>query len=671
MANKNFKARIGIEAPLIAADNGTTAITLTGADVEVEGILTVTGNTIKSSTGDAPIAFSGADVTVAGDLTVTGNDIKSSGGTTAITLTGLGGVTIAGDLQLNGGDIFSSTGVGAINVTGADVGVQGDLYVYGNDIKSSTLATAITLSGANVILPGTLDVQGGTISDSTGALSITTGASNGNITLAPNGSGDIVLTLANGGNLTNSRNYVFGAIRNSTTESNGDIWALNAGSNTTPTRGISIDNSADTAKTASYLARTYGATAGNRSRIILERARGTAASPTAVQVGDLLGEIDVTGYSSTGWINDTISAVPGFFGFTATENWVSNTNLGTTFALNLAPTATTITAGTNLIPTIQSTPQFNYFRSDRFAVAQGKTAAFTATGCSVSGTTLTIGTLASGTIAVGQALTFTTTSANSIYILANISGSGSGSTWQLSETPGTLTSQGVTGNTGFIAGPTAATTVDALQDLKLVKNVIKGSGGTTQITTSSAGATLALAGDTISFTNAAGAALANSQLNYSRTYGEFSYTNAAGFGFAAQNTIYLMPLDTTNYSSNTSISNTSRINITKTGKYKIIMSLQAIMSTNSVGQFDFWLRKNGTDLANSKTQVDLLKDQKSVVSMDWMVDCTATTDYWEIAYASASANYANIAFPTIAATTSPFVSPVAPAVIFNVIPVGA
>ena len=133
------------------------------------------------------------------------------------------------------------------------------------------------------------------------------------------------------------------------------------------------------------------------------------------------------------------------------------------------------------------------------AIGQGKTAGFVATGCSTSGTTLTIGTLTSGTIAVGQTLTFTAGSASGVYIVA-----GSGSSWTISETVGTLGSQTVTGVAGFIAGATAATTVDALQNLKLIKNTIQGSGGTTQITTSSAGATLALAGDTITLENAAG-----------------------------------------------------------------------------------------------------------------------------------------------------------------------
>jgi hypothetical protein len=247
--------------------------------------------------------------------------------------------------------------------------------------------TAITISNTsgNIALAGTLDVQGGTITDSTGALSITTGASNGSITLDPNGTGNVVVTLANGGNLTNDRNYVFGAVRNSTTAGLGDIWALNATGTVQPFRGISIDNSSDTARLPGYVARSYSNTAGFRGRLVFERARGTAASPSAVQSGDQLGEVDVTGYSSTGWINDTLTVVPGFFGFSAAENWVSNTALGTNFGLSLAPTATTISSAANLVACLAINPQTFASRSDAFTWANGKTGTTQTMALDVSG----------------------------------------------------------------------------------------------------------------------------------------------------------------------------------------------------------------------------------------------------------------------------------------------
>ena len=120
MANKNFKARIGIEAPLVAADNGTTALTLTGANVVAEGTLDVTGNltvtsnTIKSSSATA-LSLSGADVTVAGDLRINGNEIKASNGTIAITLSSAN-VEVEGDLTVNDAVKFNGATSGTVTI---------------------------------------------------------------------------------------------------------------------------------------------------------------------------------------------------------------------------------------------------------------------------------------------------------------------------------------------------------------------------------------------------------------------------------------------------------------------------------------------------------------------------------------------------------------------------
>ena len=311
---------------------------------------------------------------------------------------------------------------------------------------------------------------------------------NGNLTLAPNGTGSVALTLADGGNLTNTRNYVKGVIRNSTLAAAGEIWAVNSTGPVSPFQGISVDNSADTTTGPATLLRSFsgGAVAGSatRGRLIFEKARGTSASPTAVQSGDFIGSIDATGYSSTGWINDTVPAVTAFFGFIASENWVSNTNLGTAFSLSQAPQATTVTSAANLATTLQIQPENGVMRSNRLAFSQATNAQFTATGCSTSGTTLTIGTLTAGTVAVGQVLQLTGPLGGH-YIIANISGSGSGSTWQLGGSPGTLSGLTVTGNIGYWGSvPATSNTLDALQDFRLITNVIKSNTGATNITTS-------------------------------------------------------------------------------------------------------------------------------------------------------------------------------------------
>lgn len=291
----------------------------------------------------------------------------------------------------------------------------------------------LTAYAASIVTTGTLDVQGGTITNSTGALSITTGASNGNITLTPNGTGDVILstdtvqvgdsnatatittngtgnlvlntnngtnagtltlangangvitldpngtgnvavTFANGGNLTNDRNYVFGAIRNATTAGIGDIWALNVTGTVQPNRGVNLDNSADTTKMPATVLRTYNSTSTNRGFLVFEKARGTAASPTAVQSGDIFGSIIASGCNGAGtFINDTTTAAPVIVNFSAAENFVSNTNIGGSLSVLMAPTATTVTGIGSLITVISANPQTFACRSDSYTWSNGKT----------------------------------------------------------------------------------------------------------------------------------------------------------------------------------------------------------------------------------------------------------------------------------------------------------
>ena len=74
----------------------------------------LTGGTVMGWNGtntnleNSPLTYSGNDVAITGDLTVTGNDIKSSGGTTAISLSGAN-VTIAGNLTVSGSSTILNT----------------------------------------------------------------------------------------------------------------------------------------------------------------------------------------------------------------------------------------------------------------------------------------------------------------------------------------------------------------------------------------------------------------------------------------------------------------------------------------------------------------------------------------------------------------------------------
>jgi len=102
----------------IDSAGGTTTI---DDDLIVSGDVRINGNDIQASDGTTAITMSSANVTVAGDLTVGGSDIKASDGTTALTLAdSTGAVTAASDLT-----------------------VSGNLYVSGNTTQVNTAALTV------------------------------------------------------------------------------------------------------------------------------------------------------------------------------------------------------------------------------------------------------------------------------------------------------------------------------------------------------------------------------------------------------------------------------------------------------------------------------------------------------------------------------------------------
>ena len=344
-------------------------------------------------------------------------------GDTAATVDGTtGDIVTAGDVAVNGGDITTtSTTANIVNATATtvNIGGAGTTVSIGANTGTTTVNNSLVADDISVTTVDTTNLEvtnikakDGTaaiiIADSTGAVTVSTQLSvdniniatntisstdiNGAITLDPNGTGNVVCTFSNGGNLTNDRNYVFGAIRNATTQSNGDIWVLDAdsgGAGTLPIRGISIDNVTDYAtKNAGAVLRNYSNTAGFSPRLIFERSRYTTtpATPATLSSGDTIGTIAATGYSSTlGWINDTLAFAPAVLNLVTAEAWASNTNLGTQLNVLLAPTATTISTVANLVSIITANPQTFASRSDAFTWANGKTGTTQTMSLDVSG----------------------------------------------------------------------------------------------------------------------------------------------------------------------------------------------------------------------------------------------------------------------------------------------
>lgn len=81
--------------------------------------------------------------------------------------------------------------------------------------------------------------------------------------------------------------------------------------------------------------------------------------------------------------------------------------------------------------------------------------------------------------------------------------------------------------------------------------------------------------------------------------------------------------------------NASRIKIINTGRYNIQFSLQ-LNQGNSQGTVNIWLRKNGEDVPNSNTKMQIsANDPYQVAAWNFFVDAAAN-DYYEIMWSSTS-----------------------------------
>jgi len=200
--------------------------------------------------------------------------------------------------------------------------------------------------------------------------------------------------------------------------------------------------------------------------------------------------------------------------------------------------------------------------------------------------------------------------------------------------------QGATGPTGTTGstGPTGATG-------------LTGATGPTGIT----GAT----GPSVTGpTGAAGQTGAGGALGY---YGSFYDTTTQNI--SSTTTAYLVSINST-YETNGVVNNTTgRMTFQHAGTYSITISIQFVNTNNSVQNCNFWVRKNGTDMADSNSQFTIPNSHGSVsgqmVGTVNYVFTVAANDYIEFWWQAESTS---VAIETIAAGTTP-TTPVTPGVI--------
>lgn len=106
---------------------------------------------------------------------------------------------------------------------------------------------------------------------------------------------------------------------------------------------------------------------------------------------------------------------------------------------------------------------------------------------------------------------------------------------------------------------------------------------------------------------------------------------------------------------------TSRIKVDKAGTYLVMFSVCA-SSPSGNGHINFWMRKNGTDVARTNTTCELNELQQIVVTVNLMITLAAN-DYIEIV--ANSQDTANTTINATAVQTTPDV-PASPSIILTI-----
>jgi len=268
MANKNFKARIGIEAPLIAADNGTTAITLTGANVEVAGDLTV---------NDAVI-FDGATsgtVTIAAPAVAGTQSYTLPTALPAVTGYVLSGTTGGALSWVSNSDANTTYTIDASTTTGG-----ANLNLVGSDATTDTVAylgsgaTTVARTNANTITISSTDTNttytqnASTVTGGAGLNLVGSDATTDTVEFKGSGAATVTRTDANTINIAatdTNTTYDFAA----TSTSGGANLNLTGSDSTT-----------DTVKVSSGTGVTVAQVSGTEVSVAIGQAVGTGDSPS-------------------------------------------------------------------------------------------------------------------------------------------------------------------------------------------------------------------------------------------------------------------------------------------------------------------------------------------------------------------------------------------------------
>ena len=131
------------------------------------------------------------------------------------------------------------------------------------------------------------------------------------------------------------------------------------------------------------------------------------------------------------------------------------------------------------------------------------------------------------------------------------------------------------------------------------------------------------------FTGATGIQGTGGALGY---YGSFYDTTIQTNATGARNS---MRFNTPDISNGISIQNSSEITIANPGVYNIQFSTQLDKTDSGIDTVDIWLGKNGANIPDSNTRIELDKNNNKVVAAwNWVVKTTSPNEYFEIYWSS-------------------------------------
>ena len=456
-----------------------------------------------------------------------------------------------------------------------------------------------------------------------------------------------------------------------------------------------------------------GAATAGQGVVVIEGSRGTGASPTATGSGDSFGVINFSGYDGTNWLSSQntggVSALsPASIFVQSAEAFANNgtttTNAGTNIFMRLQPVATQLNS-----------------TSRRIFLASSWTAGSTATltppqlnlgiGQAADGTTPTltpagaVGSFGTGSGAMAISMTAikpfivgvpgTDTGPENAGITAtnqlifatgrNSATSGRRNALVTDDVVFSIIGQAQTSTNSTSNGQQVALINVAMQEN--ATNTTRGTRmtlqtvntGTTTISNRMllSDRTNAYYADTHAFNEKTGSFSALSLTTssavfgsgvvisgYKKCYGDFLNTGTTSF---TANTGTAISLSPGSVQSNCSIQSGSQLLISQSGTYNLQFSAQIENSDNAEHNAWFWIRKNGADIAQSATKYTVIKRGANVAALTFNITSNGS-DYYQIMCA---VDDTTLTLPSYAANSQGFPSPAIPAVIVNLIPVGA